>query len=313
VVSRSRTLIALLVLASLAVLAVLAGCAAAPGQPLALTPKQVQAPTASHVAVIVMENKEAPDVLGARDSYLGRLARRYALATRSYAITHPSLPNYLALTSGSTQGVTTDCTSCQVNAPNLVDQLQAAHVSWKAYLEDMPSRCFTGAGHAGYAKRHNPFAYYRDVADSPQRCRRLVPFSQLAADLRHGALPTFVWISPNLCDDTHDCPVDTGDGFLRRTVPLLLRALGPHGYVVVTWDEGSTRDGCCAGAAAGGRIATIVAGPDVRRGAQLRSPVDHYGTLRTIEDSLGLPRLGHAADAANGSLRGAFRHAPHIT
>jgi hypothetical protein len=303
-----RRLTSLLVLLALAALG---GCAAAPGQPLAVTPRQVPHATRSHVAIIVMENKEAPDVLGARDSYLGGLARRYAVATRSYGVTHPSLPNYLALTSGSTQGITSDCTSCEVDAPNLVDQLQAAHLSWKAYLEDLPSPCYLGAAHDGYAKKHNPFAYYRDVVDSPRRCRRMVPFTQLAGDLRAGTLPTFVWISPNLCDDTHDCPVDTGDRFLRRTVPALLRAVGPHGYVVITWDEGATSDGCCDGAA-GGRIATVVAGPAVRRGAQLRSPVDHYGTLRTIEDSLGLPHLGHAADPRNGSLRSAFVRAPHV-
>ena len=288
----------------LAVLAALGGCGAGPGTPFSASER-------SHVAVIVMENKEAPDVLGARDSYLARLARRYAVAIRSYGVTHPSLPNYLALTSGSTHGITSDCTSCQVDARNLADQLEHAGISWKAYLQDMPSPCYLGAAHAGYAKKHNPFAYYRDVADNARRCRRMVPFTQLAGDLRTGALPTFVWISPNLCDDTHDCPVATGDRFLRRTVPPLLRAVGPHGYVVVTWDEGTTDAGCCGGAR-GGRIATVVAGPEVRRGAQLRDPLDHYGTLRTIEDSLGLPHLGAAADARHGSLQSAFTQPPRV-
>ncbi len=289
----------------------LAGCGAAPGRPLSVAAPQVAASSRSHVAVIVMENKEAPDVLGRGSSYLDRLARRYGVARRSYAITHPSLPNYLALTSGATHGISSDCTSCEVEAPNLVDQLERAGISWRAYLEGMPEPCFAGAGHDGYAKKHNPFAYYRDVMSVRRRCRRLVPFTRLGRDLRRGTLPSFVWISPNLCDDTHDCPVGAGDRFLARTVPLLLRAIGPHGYVIVTWDEGTSDRGCC-GSASGGRIATVVAGPDVRRGARLQRPVDHYGTLRTIEDSLGLPRLAHAADDRNGSLAGLFTSPPHV-
>ena len=120
-----------------------------------------------------------------------------------------------------------------------------------------------------------------------------------------------LWISPHLCDDSHDCAVDAGDRFLARTVPLLLRGLGPHGYLVVTWDEGTSDAGCC-GVARGGRIATVVAGPAVRPGARLREPVDHYGVLATIERSLGLPLLGEAARSRNGSLAALFRRPPRI-
>src|SRR5581483_10784471 len=128
------------------------------------------------------------------------------LALQSYAITHPSLPNYLALTSGATHGIASDCTSCRVAAPNIVDQLEAAGISWKAYLEDQPTACFDGAAAGGYAKKHNPFIYYEDIVHSPRRCHELVGFATLAADLRHGRLPTYAWITPNLCDDGHDCP-----------------------------------------------------------------------------------------------------------
>jgi hypothetical protein len=100
-----------------------------------------------------MENKERGDVVGSSSSrYVGALARRYAIATSSFAITHPSLPNYLALTSGSTQGITSDCTECHVSARNLVDQLEGAHRSWRAYMEDLPSPCSQVAGAGGYAK-----------------------------------------------------------------------------------------------------------------------------------------------------------------
>jgi len=303
------------VLAACAAAATLTGCGhAAAGKPLAIgAPRSLPASRSSRIAVIVMENKEAPAVIGSPAApYATSLARRYGLATHSYAITHPSLPNYLALTSGSTDGISSDCSSCRVGARNLVDQLESAGVSWRAYLEDYPGGCFAGAAAGGYAAKHNPFIHYADVADNPARCRALVSFGALAADLRRGRLPTFAWITPNLCDDTHDCPVATGDRFLARTVPSLLREVGPHGFVVVTWDEGSSGAGCCAGDAAGGAVATIVAGPGVRPGARERAAVDHYGVLATIERALGLPKLAGAARARSGSLDPLFASSPRV-
>jgi hypothetical protein len=253
-----------------------------------------------------MENEEASAVIGnPQTPYINRLARRGGLATRSYAIRHPSLPNYLALTSGSTHGVTSDCTSCHVQGPSIADQLDAAHRSWRAYMEDLAKPCFRGASAGGYAKKHDPFMYYDSVAGNPSRCRRVVPFTALARDLRRGAMPAYAFISPNLCHDGHDCGIQEADRFLSGLVPALLRALGPHGYLVLTWDEGSSDEGCC-GTAHGGRIATVVVGPDVRAGARDARPVDHYGVLATVEDSLGLPRLGAAADPVHGTLQGLF-------
>ena len=273
----------------------------------------VTASTTSHIVVIVMENKESGDVLGsAAAPYLNGLARQYGVATQSFAIGHPSLPNYLALTSGATHGITSDCTSCSVRAPNIVDQLSGAGMSWKAYLEGYPARCFAGAGVGAYAKKHNPFIYYRDIAGNPARCKNLVGFGALTADLRAGRLPTFAWITPNLCDDTHDCGIATGDRFLARTVPSLLREIGPHGFLVVSWDEGTTNRGCCGGGARGGHIATVVAGPDVIAGSRTGAAVDHYGVLATIEHALALPALGRAADARSGRLDTLFRRPPRV-
>ena len=136
-------------------------------------------------------------------------------------------------------------------------------------------------------------------------------FAQLTADLRSGSLPTYTWITPNLCDDGHDCGVGAGDRFLARTVPAVLRELGPHGFLVITWDEGVSDRGCC-GAAHGGQIATIVAGPDIRRGAREQRPVDHYGVLASIEQALGLPLLAGAADPRAGRLTPLFASAPHV-
>ncbi|QEC47963.1 acid phosphatase [Baekduia soli] len=319
---RRRALLAAALAAVIAAAVALAtGCGSAGsasagrGAPLKVAPGAVPASATSHVVVIVMENKEDKDVLGTADApYVTALARRYAVATRSYGIRHPSLPNYLALTSGSTQGITSDCTDCRgLRGRNLVDQLEEHHISWKAYMEGLPSPCFTGASAGGgsYRIKHDPFMYYASVAGSPARCRKVVPYAQLGRDLRTGRLPAFSFITPNMCDDTHDCGVGVGDRFLAGLVPSVLRALGPHGFLVLTYDEGASDAGCC-GAAKGGRIATVVAGPDVRRGFRDATPIDHYGVLGTIERALGLPALGGARDARSGRLTRVFVRAPHI-
>jgi hypothetical protein len=276
-------------------------------------PRALPAPASSRVIEIVMENAERDEVAGSRDApYANSLIARYALAERSYAITHPSLPNYLALVSGSTHGIESDCSDCHVRAQNLVDQLEAAGITWRAYLEDVPRPCFTGAGAGGYAKKHNPFIYFDDVARVRARCAKLVGFADLARDVRHARLSSFVWITPNLCDDGHDCGVSAADSFLARTVPLLLRELGPHGFLVITWDEGTSDRGCCGGAAGGGAVATIVAGPDVRPHSRLPAPIDHYGVLGTIEEALGLAPLAGAASPSSGRLDALFAHPPRI-
>jgi phosphatidylinositol-3-phosphatase len=251
-----------------------------------------------HVAVIVMENKEYGDVIGTPSTpYINQLARTYGLATSAYAITHPSLPNYLALTGGSTFGISSDCTDCSVPGAGLAGQLEAHGIGWKAYMEDLPHPCFSGSGAGAYAKKHDPFLYYRGL----NQCPPVVPLTQLSRDERLRALPTFIWITPNLCHDMHDCPTATGDRFLSRLVPPLLRALGRGGLLFLTWDEGSSDNGCCH-LASGGHIATIVAGPGARRGVRLHTPVDHYSLLQTVEDLMDLPRLGGAACACTPSL-----------
>jgi hypothetical protein len=256
----------------------------------------------AHIAVVVMENEESSDVLGSGAApFINRLAATYATARASYAVSHPSLPNYLALTGGSTFGIDSDCTDCTVRATNLVDQLDRRRVSWKAYMEDLPRPCFTDPGAGEYAKKHDPFLYYADVAGNPARCKNVVPLSQLAADQAARRLPRLIWITPNLCHDMHDCDVSTGDRFLARLVPALLAALGPRGLLFLTWDEGTSEEGCCR-LAAGGHVVTIAAGGLARRHAAPRTPVDHYSLLQTVEDLLGLPRLRDAACACTPSL-----------
>jgi hypothetical protein len=289
----------------LALALTLCGCgASAPGRPLALpAPAHLPAPTSSHIVVIVMENHEFSDIVGSRDApFINSLTRSGALATAAHGVAHPSLPNYLALTGGSTFGITSDCTDCSVGASSIVDQLASMRLTWKTYMEDLPRPCFIGANAGGYAKKHDPFVYYRDLVRDPARCSNVVALTQLQADERRGTLPTFIWITPNLCHDMHDCSPATGDRFLAGLVPPLLRSLGANGLLFLTWDEGTTDQGCC-GLASGGHVTTIVAGPGARRGARVSKPVDHYSVLQTIEDALNLPRLRGAACACTPSLR----------
>lgn len=281
--------------AAIALLACLAGCGST----------NAAADPTSHVVVIVMENKEHGQVIGSRSSpYVNSLARRYAAPTRYFGTRHPSLPNYFALTAGTTFGVHTNCTRCEQSGPSIVDQLEDAGVSWKAYMQGMPSACFKGVSRGVYVKRHDPFMYYRRVTGDPKRCAKVVPAGRLTSDLANDRLPTFAWLTPGLCADTHDCSVAAGDRYLSRTVPPLLEALGPSGFLVLTWDEGTSNRG------GGGRIPTIVAGPQVRRGARPSTRYSHYSTLATIEDALALPRLANARNAQ--PLDAAFSAPPRL-
>src|SRR3954471_17179147 len=290
--------------AALAALAV-AGCAS--------SETTHAAPSRSHVVVVMMENKERGSVIGSRSApYVNRLARRYATPRNYFGVAHPSLPNYLALLGGSTFGVHSDCTDCNQGATNLVDQLEGAGVSWKGYMEGMPRACFTGASSGRYAKKHNPFLYFDSIVSDPERCAKVVPGSRLKADLRNDRLPEFAFITPDLCNDTHDCSVSHGDRYLSGLIPPLLRALGPDGFLVLAWEEGSTNARCCVGTARGGRVPVVIAGPRVRRGVKPKADYSHFSTLRTIEDAFGLPHLRNAGKSATRSLDAIFQKPPRL-
>lgn len=269
----------------------LAACAAAaPRGALAAPPR-------SHVFLIVLENHEYDEVAGNPAApFLNRLAARGALATSYFAIAHPSLPNYLALLGGSTFGIAEDCSSCEASGDNLALQLSRAGISWRAYMGGLPSPCFGGGASGTYAKRHDPFMYFPSIARDPGRCGRIVPQTRLDADLRRRTLPAFAWLSPDLCDDGHDCGIAKADSALAALVPRIIRRLGPHGLLVVTFDEGRSEARCC-GQPGGGRVFTVIVGPDVAPGVRLRAAHDHYSLLATLEDAFGLPRLRHARGA----------------
>jgi phosphatidylinositol-3-phosphatase len=249
-------------------------------------------PEFDHVLVIVLENKTQSQVLGNTEApAFNRLARRYAVLSDYDGVTHPSLPNYLALISGSTHGVRSDCVSCAVSGRSLADTLARANLGWKLYAEGLPRAGFTGAAAGLYAKKHVPFLYFRNVLASPARRRLVVPLGRLSRDLATGALPEFSLIVPNLCHDMHSCSVSTGDRWLGRFLQPLLRSrkLRTSAVFVVTDESSQLRSR--------GPVPALALGPLVVPGSRFALPTSHYGLLRTIEDSWGLPRLAHSARA----------------
>jgi hypothetical protein len=288
-------------LALVGVVAALAGCTANPSAPASTptvqpttqsttppvqtTPPPARSQRPDHVLVVVLENKANTQIEGNPSAaYLNGLLASSAVMTGSTAITHPSQPNYLALFSGSTQGVTDD--HCPLNLgprPNLGRQLLDAGLSFAGYSEDLPSVGFTGcSSNNSYAAKHSPWVNFGNLPATTNQ-----PSSALPSD--YAALPTVSFLIPNLCHDMHDCSVATGDAWMREHVDPYVRWAREHNsLLLVTFDEDDNHND--------NRILTFVTGAGIRPG-RYGQALDHYGVLATIEDWYGLPRLGQAASA----------------
>lgn len=232
------------------------------------------------VFVIVMENHSYDAAL--QGDFTAKLAQQVGVAADYHGITHPSVPNYLAMTSGQTWGITDDVYRA-LPAQDLGDQLTAHHVSWRAYMEGLGAGGCTDSP-PPYDLDHNPFAYYGGRCPS-----NVVPSGDLAGDLAKRAT-RFAWIGPDLCHDQHDCSTSVGDQWLQQTVRMITgsRSWVAGAVILVTWDED---DG-----SADNRVLTLVIRPGVKhRVSEVR--YDHYSLLATIEDIFGLPRLGSASEA----------------
>ena len=276
----------------------LAGCAAhQSARPVSSTAKVTVSRTASspaapaasvprprHTVIVMMENHSYGQVIGNPQArYLNYLARHGALFTRSFAVTHPSEPNYLALFSGSTHGVTSDACPVSFRAPSLGHDLLAAHRGFAGYAEDLPGAGSLVCSSGEYARKHVPWTDFPSVPRSASR-----PFSRFPAG-HLARLPAVSFVIPNLCDDMHDCGVGTGDAWLRRHLGGYARwAMTHDSLLIVTWDED---DGTIAN-----HIPTIFYGQPVRPG-RYRERITHYRVLRTLEDAYGLRHDGHAASA----------------
>jgi hypothetical protein len=238
---------------------------------------------------IVMENKAAGSVLHtASSARLTRVAAECGSATDYHAISHPSLPNYLALTSGSTHGVSDDASPIahRIAGPSIFSEVTAAGRTWATYAESMPVACARySAGR--YAVKHNPAAYYTELF---QTCTAHdVPLGGLSGGpfvgvLRSGDLAAFTFVVPDLCHDTHDCSVGTGDAWLGQTLAVITGSpvyASGRTAVFVTWDEDDS--------AHGNQVGLVVVAPSVRPGTTTGGAFTHLSLLRTTEDLLGMP------------------------
>ena len=248
-------------------------------------------PAFTHVYLIIMENHGLSAILGSGDApYLNSLIARYGLATDYHAVAHPSEPNYLALFSGSTQGVTDDGVH-DISARTIVDQLDAARRTWRVFAQNAPPDCFQGYAASGgpdgagvYARKHEPAISFTGISGNAARCANITDFAHFDPSSADYEL-----IIPNMCNDMHDCGVAQGDRFLSGFVPRILdsTAWRQGGVLFITWDEGSGSE----------PVATLVIAPDVPAGFRSSVPHDHYSLLRTIEDAWGLPCLANACSA----------------
>ncbi len=276
------------------------GPAAAAPSPTPPTTSAAGTPVYDHVFVIVMENHSFSQIIGnSAAPYINSLAGAGALGGAYAAIGYPSLPNYLALTGGSTFGISSDCTNCWIAAPNLADSIDGSGRTWKAYMDGMPSPCFIGSA-GSYTQKHDPFVYYNSIRLNADRCAQVVPYTSLAADLASAATtPNLAWITPDGCHDMHDCTVAAGDAWLAAQVPALLASPAfttRRSLLLLVWDEGDP--------ASGNQVPMIAVGSRVRAGYISSTRYDHYSLLRTIEDSWALAPL--AREGGSGPMSDLF-------
>jgi len=264
-------------------------------------------PQLDHIFTIVMENHNYASILGntAQAPYTNSLINEYSAAANYAGVAHPSLPNYLALTGGSTFGVTTDCTDCFVTATSIADRITASGRTWKSYEESMPTPCFVGDAYP-YAQKHDPFIYFNDIRTSAE-CNNIVPFGALASDLASASTtPNYAFITPNLCNDTHDCPVATGDHWLSQNVPAILQSPAftqQKSVLFITYDEDEN---------GANQVLTLVitnSAVNVPTGYRSGVAYNHYSLLKTVEWAWGLAPLT-ANDAAAAAMADFFGAAP---
>jgi len=268
------------------------------------TPSLAAATPAPHIMLIVMENEGYAQIIGNTQApYINSLASEYASATKWYGLQDSSLADYIALISGTTG---------TYSAPTLIGELANASISWKAYMEDMPSVCYTGKGIGNYSKLHNPFVYFKSIR-STALCNQVVPFSPAVGnDLSSSTAPDFMWVSPNECDDMNSkCSplnnyIKQGDQWLQATIPTVLKSswYAAGGTIIITWDSATKTDKSGWNTGSGGHVPTIVI--SAKSSGTFSLGGNHYGTLRAIEEAYGVGLLGASATAANGDLTPAF-------
>ncbi len=240
-------------------------------------------PRPAHVVVVIEENKSFDDIIGNRDApYINQLAAEGAVMARSYAITHPSLPNYLAIFSGSTYGVKDDGCDYSFKGPNLAQGLKNAGLVFSAFSESMPAAGFTQCAYNAYRKKHNALAYF---ASLPKEFNR--PFRDFPRDFSH--LPTVAFVIPNLNNDMHDGTIAQADAWLRKNISAYAKwAQINNSLLVLTWDEDDN--------SGQNHIVTILVGAHIQPGRYMQH-IDHYDLLRTLTMFYGIAAMNKAVQA----------------
>ncbi|MEC3979959.1 alkaline phosphatase family protein [Amycolatopsis sp. H20-H5] len=242
-------------------------------------------PTPDHVVIVLFENHQQPQVIDSPSApYITSLSKTGANFTQSYAVTHPSQPNYLAQFSGSTQGVSNDSCPHTFTANNLGKQLVDSGRTFAGYSEGLPSTGYTGCSTGKYARKHAPWVNFSNLATSTNK-----PYTAFPSD--YSTLPTVSYVIPDLCNDMHDCSVSTGDTWLKNNLKSYADWAATHNsLLVVDFDEDDFTTA--------NRIPTVFYGQPVKPG-DYSEKITHYSVLRTIEDMYGLTHLGNASSATS--------------
>lgn len=242
------------------------------------SPVRAQVPRYDHVLIVVLENHGLAQIVGnAKAPYITGLAHQGAEFTNSHGIAHPSQPNYLALFSGSTQGVDDDSCPHTFAGDNLGAQLASAGLSFAGYSEGLPTPGYSSCATGEYVRKHNPWVDFSNVPDSAN-----LPFSAFPADF--SALPTVAFVVPDLANDMHDGSVAAGDAWLKSNIDAYARWAQTHdSLLILTFDEDN-------GLTLSNLVPTILVGAGIRPGTY-NEPVNHYSMLATVESIFGLPRL----------------------
>jgi len=256
----------------------------------ALAPRPAAAqtvPRLDHVMIVVMENHSYDQVRTL--PYIATLISSYTSFSQSYAVSHPSQPNYLALWAASTLGIADDnCppAGSPYAAANLGSSCEAAGVTWKSYCENLPSVGSTVCSSADnlYRRKHHGCPDFSNLNHAKES-----PYSQLATDIAAGTLPAFSFVVPNMCDDMHDCSTTSGDTWLSNNLPAMIAAVGPRGLVILTWDEDDK--------SSANHILTVFAGAAVKSNYVSSQTITHYTVVRTICDALGISSFANASTA----------------
>ena len=242
-------------------------------------------PKPAHVVLVIEENRSFQTLIGSKDApYINELADKGALFTQSFAITHPSEPNYLALFAGDTEGLADDSCPHSYTGANLAEALEAKGLSFAIYSENLPQEGFADCGTLDklYRRKHNPVPNFASVPTEANQ-----PFSAFPAD--YSKLPTVAYVVPNMMDDMHDGTVQQADAWLKQNLDGYVQwASKNHSLLILTWDEDDGTQN--------NQIATIVIGQGVKPG-RYDQKIDHYSVLRTLTDMYKAKPIGHTAQA----------------